>query len=306
MRKPALKRKLEAVFAFLRSHPWLPWSATIVSSIVLALALSGRLHAVWAVLAAISAICSSFVWGYTVRALQETIDWPPLTHWQRQEYGLVWDSLAASMHEAAMAATGATNEVGLQGSATETVRNLLELAGISSHEEVLEIGCGVGRIAKEVAPLCRSWAGADISANMLAHASERLKNLQNTRLIHLKSVGLNDVRENSFDVVYATNMLAHLDEMDRWRYVQEAYRVLRPGGRIFIDNMDLESDAGWSMFSKDAIRYRDVQRPPYMPRFSTAGEFTAYANRAGFVDTRAHRRSPLIIVTAAKPGKANT
>ncbi len=273
---------------------------------MLVLGLSGRLHPVWAVLAAISSICSSFAWGYTARAFQETIDWPPLTHWQRQEYAPVWDSLAASMNEAAMAATGSTNETGLRDSATETVQNLLELAGISSTQEVLEIGCGVGRIAKHIEPRCRSWAGADISANMLAHASERLKNFQNARLIHLKSVGLTDVGENSFDVVYATNMLAHLDEMDRWRYVQEAYRVLRPGGRIFLDNMDIESDAGWSMFSKDALRYRDVQRPPYMPRFSTAGEFTAYANRAGFVDTRAHRRSPLIIVTATKPGKANT
>ena len=240
------------------------------------------------------------------RALQETIDWPPLTHWQRQDYASVWDSLAASMNDAAMAATGATNETGLRDSSAQTVQNLLELAGINSNQEVLEIGCGVGRIAKAIAPRCRSWAGADISANMLAHASERLKNLQNAHFIHLKTVGLSDVGENSFDVVYAVNMLAHLDEVDRWHYVQEAFRVLRPGGRIFIDNMDMESDAGWSMFSKDAIRYRDVQRPPYMPRFSTAGEFTSYANRAGFVDTQVYRRSPLIIVTATKPGKAST
>jgi ubiquinone/menaquinone biosynthesis C-methylase UbiE len=301
-----LKRKLQAAFALLRRHSWLPWAATLASSLILAIAVVHGLSAIWGLVAAVSLLCSSFVWGYTARTLQETIDWPPLSNWQRQEYAAVWNSLAGSMNDAAMAATGATSEDGLQSSAMESVRNLLELACISAGDDVLEIGCGVGRIAKEIAPLCRSWAGADISANMLAHASARLKNLENTRLIHLKSIGLNDLEENSFDVVYATNMLAHLDEMDRWRYVQEAFRVLRPRGRIFIDNMDMESEAGWSMFSRDAIRYRDVQRPPYMPRFSTAAEFSAYTKRAGFVDTRAHHRSPLVIVTATKPQAAKT
>jgi ubiquinone/menaquinone biosynthesis C-methylase UbiE len=296
-----LIRKLQVVFAFLRRQSWLPWSATMASVLLLAVATIDRLNIVWTFAATTSLVCSTFVWGYSVRALQETIDWPPLSHWQRQEYASVWDSLANSMNDAAMAAAGNPAESRLQSSAMETVRNLRELAAITAQDEILEIGCGVGRIAKEIAPLCRSWAGADISANMLAHASARLKHLENTRLLHLKSVGLDDVQENSFDVVYATNMLAHLDEIDRWRYVHEAFRVLRPGGRIFIDNMDMESEAGWSMFSNDAIRYRDVQRPPYMPRFSTAAEFTAYANRAGFVDTRAHHRSPLVIVTATKP-----
>jgi len=295
-----MKLKLHAASAFLRKHSWLPWTATIASSFLLAATIAERASAVWNIAAAICLLCSSFVWGYSVRALKEVSDWPPLSHWRRQEYAAVWDSLAGSMNDAAMAAAGEASENKLRSSATESVRNLLELASIHARDEVLEIGCGVGRIAQEIAPHCKSWTGADISANMLAHASSRLQGLKNTRLVHLKSAGLNDFAGNSFDVVYATNMLAHLDEMDRWRYVQEAFRVLRPGGRIFIDNIDVESEAGWDMFSKDAIRYRDVERPPYMPRFSTAAEFTAYANRAGFSDAQAHHRSPLVIVTALK------
>lgn len=273
----------------------------MASTLVLAIAVMERLNAIWAFAAALSLLCSSFVWGYSVRAWKEITDWPPLSNWQRRDYAAVWDSLAGSMNDAAVAAAGETSENRLRSSAAESVGNLLELASISAGDEILEIGCGVGRIAREIAPHCRSWTGADISANMLAHASARLEGLGNTRLVHLKSVGLDHFAEDSFDVVYATNMLAHLDEMDRWRYVQEAFRVLRPGGRIFIDNIDMESEAGWSMFSNDAIRYRDVERPPYMPRFSTAAEFTAYANRAGFVGTQSHHRSPLVIVTASKP-----
>jgi len=296
-----LNLKLQTASALIRKHPWLPWVAAVASALVLATAILEGANPIWALLGASSLTCSSFIWGYSARAMRDISDWPPLSHWRRQEYSEVWDSLAGSMNDAAGAAAGETSESRLRNSAADSVRNLMELASVSMRDEVLEIGCGVGRIAKELAPHCKSWTGADISANMLAHASARLQGQENTRLVHLKSVGLDGIAENSYDVVYATNMLAHLDEMDRWRYVQEAFRVLRPGGRIFIDNIDLESEAGWSMFSNDAIRYREVERPPYMPRFSTAAEFTAYANRAGFVGVQSHHRSPLVIVTASKP-----
>jgi hypothetical protein len=42
-----LKRKLQAVFAFLRRHSWLPWSATIASSLLPAVAIMDRLDAIW-------------------------------------------------------------------------------------------------------------------------------------------------------------------------------------------------------------------------------------------------------------------
>jgi len=136
---------------------------------------------------------------------------------------------------------------------------------------------------------------------MLAHASDRLRGVNNIRLVQLQSVGLSEIAENSFDVVYTTNMFAHLDEMDRWRYVEEAFRVLRSGGRIYVDNIDLESDAGWAIFVSDATRYRSLERPPYMTRLSTAAELMAYATRAGFEQVQSHHRQPLVIVTAVKP-----
>lgn len=54
---------------------------------------------------------------------------------------------------------------------------------------MLEIGCGVGRIGLELALRCRFWTGVDISANMLAVASERLSGLKNVRLTKLAAHG---------------------------------------------------------------------------------------------------------------------
>jgi ubiquinone/menaquinone biosynthesis C-methylase UbiE len=121
----------------------------------------------------------------------------------------------------------------------------------------------------------------------------------------LNGHGLAGLRDRSFDVVYCINALPHLDEMDRWEYIREAFRVLRPGGRILIDSLDLSSDAGWATFVSNANQLKNFERPPYMPRFSTAEELTTYFSRAGFERVSVHRdRPPLVVVTGFKPAAA--
>lgn len=198
-----------------------------------------------------------------------------------------------------VAVDGVPADEDLGPSTLQCIQNLLELAEVHGSDDVLEIGCGTGRIGLKLAPYCGQWTGTDISTKMLALASDRLRSLQNIRLTQLEG-DLATFTANSFDVVYATSVLGHLDEIDRWRYVEEAFRVLRPGGRLLLDNIDIESEDGWSMFLNDVTRYQLLERPSYMPRFSTASELVNYAERAGFGDVAVHRKSPLVVVVSVK------
>jgi SAM-dependent methyltransferase len=291
-----------AASSLIRKHRYFLPAATLAVACVLAVSVVGRMHSFLVLGIAGVLVLSSYVWGYSSHAMKG-VRWPLLTHLHRRQYAEVWDTLAVSPWRARAAACGRQMESEVRHSAAEPLKNLLELLSIKSHEEVLEIGCGVGRIGRELAPRCRTWTGVDMSANMLAYASERLRDLENVKLVRTTACGLAEFASGSFDVVYSTNMFAHLDEMDRWRYVAEGFRVLRPNGRLFIDNVDLESDGGWAAFAEGAKSSQEMERPPYQPRYSSAAELTTYALRAGFDLVQSHRRPPLVIVTGIKPNR---
>jgi ubiquinone/menaquinone biosynthesis C-methylase UbiE len=302
MQRPArtLRRKIAGLVS---QRPWLPPAATGIAVVGTMCAIVLRAPIAFGLIGAAFTAGTAFAWGYTTR-MRRDHHFPPLVNLPRREYAEVWDSLATSQRAAFAAVAGQRDDDGLQISARTALQNIFDLAGVGKNDDVLEIGCGVGRIGHELAPHCRTWTGADISANLLQYAAQRLRDLANVSLVRLHNVGLSGIADSSVDLVYATNMVMHLDEMDRWKYAQEAFRVLRPGGRIFIDSIDLESDAGWTMFANDAKRFEDVMRPPYLPRFSTASELMVYAKRSGFEHVQAQHRAPLVIMTAVKPGRS--
>jgi ubiquinone/menaquinone biosynthesis C-methylase UbiE len=289
-----------AMSALIRKHRWLPAAAFLTTVLALGIVLAVHLGIFWIASAAAATLATAYAWGYASRALWQ-VNWPALDHLNRRQYAEVWNALASSPEKAVAAACGELSEDQLQSSGMTTARELIELASIGSRDDVLEIGPGVGRVAWALAPQCRHWTGADISPNMLGYAADRLKARSNVRLVQLPNVGLEPFSDKSFNIVYTTDMFEHLDEIDRWQYVREAFRVLEPGGRFYMDNIDLESDVGWARFAVNARLFAPLERPPYIPTLSTAAELTAYAKRAGFEQIQAHHRPPLVIVVAVKP-----
>jgi SAM-dependent methyltransferase len=284
----------------IRKHRWLLSTSTLICAGAFVVAVLQHAPAIWILGIAATLVVAAYYSGYLARAFK-VIAYPSLLNLPRRSYAEVWDALAASPLLAKRAACGHDDENALRRSAEVPVKNLVELVDLRPQDDVLEFGCGVARIGLELAPCCRTWTGADLSENMLATAAERLRGVNNVKLVKLSGVGLDQLEDSSFDIVYSTNMLAHLDEIDRWHYVKDAFRVLRPGGRLCIDNVDLESEEGWEAFSRYAESSQESERPPYMPTPSTAAELNTYALRSGFGNVLSHKRSPLLIVTAIKP-----
>jgi ubiquinone/menaquinone biosynthesis C-methylase UbiE len=203
----------------------------------------------------------------------------------RSEYKKVWSDLSTSEEQAKLHVIGVTEEAALQATGEETLRFLQDSVGIGKEDVVLEIGCGIGRVGKVVAPLCRKWIGCDVAPNMLSLAAQRLKDLSNVELVEISGYDLSGVAGASVDVVYCTVVFMHLESWDRYNYVLEAFRVLRPMGRIYIDNINLCTDGGWKVFETHRAM-SPANRPPHMTQNSTPPEIETYLKRAGFSDVR--------------------
>lgn len=207
----------------------------------------------------------------------------------RSDYKATWDRITTTFDQARIAVAGEDGgENALVTSGRHTVDILERFIGINPSDVFLEIGCGVGRVGKVLSPRCLTWIGTDISRQMLRYAAERLKGLENVELIELSTVGLREVSANSVDAVYCSVVFMHLYEWDRYKYVQEGYRVLKPGGRCFFDNIDITSSHGWKVFM-DGFSYDVEKRPAHLSMASTGEELETYALRAGFKDVKVHR-----------------
>ncbi len=222
----------------------------------------------------------------------------------RGDYKSVWTALSGTKEAAYMVVSGYTDEDKFHADAEDTLDILRETIGVKPADTFLEIGCGVGRVGRVLAPFVKEWVGCDVSANMLGIAKRRLLGLNNIRLQEISGYDLAPIPDNSIDAVYTTVVFMHLEEWDRYVYVLEALRVLKPGGRFYCDNVDLASKEGWKVFEESRTRFPAQARPAQISKCSTQPELEAFLKNAGFADVRvAGRLDFWAYAWGVKPGK---
>jgi SAM-dependent methyltransferase len=101
-----------------------------------------------------------------------------------------------------------------------------------STESVLEIGCGAGLMAIELARAGRKVTGVDVSQVILDKARARSKGVTGVEFEQVSGVTLPYPNE-TFDVAYSIEVVEHLHENDALAHFAEVRRVLRPGGRYW-------------------------------------------------------------------------
>jgi ubiquinone/menaquinone biosynthesis C-methylase UbiE len=220
---------------------------------------------------------------------------------ERSSYKKVWNRQAEDAGLAALAVAGHADEAILDATARGFIDTLRATTGLSPSDVVLEIGCGIARVGKALSQECLHWFGSDISPGMLRHAAVRLAGRSNASLVELATVGLQEFPSDAFDLVYCTIVFMHLFEWDRYRYVEEAFRVLRPGGACYFDNFPLDSEKGWTLFSEGS-RYPVDRRPAHISMASTREEFRVFLMKAGFEAVQvSDLPNGLIAATGRKP-----
>jgi SAM-dependent methyltransferase len=124
-----------------------------------------------------------------------------------------------------------------------------EVGGLTPDSDVLDIGCGSGRIAVgltshleggsyagfDVVPSYVDWCRKEISSRFPHFRFDlaAIRNPQyNPRGPQLASEYRFPYADESFDIAIATSVFTHMRPKETGRYLEEAARTLRPGGRL--------------------------------------------------------------------------
>ena len=113
----------------------------------------------------------------------------------------------------------------------------VKIEGLNEDTIFLDIGCGIGRIAKWVAPLVKEYHGVDFSTEMIKKAKEIFSSAENVSFIVNNGIDLRLFDDDKFDVAHICLVFQHMQRELILNYIKEVYRVLKKGGIFFANNI---------------------------------------------------------------------
>ncbi|MGD1073385.1 MAG: class I SAM-dependent methyltransferase [Bryobacteraceae bacterium] len=103
---------------------------------------------------------------------------------------------------------------------------------LSKNRVVLDYGCGSGRFLQEAGQRIGEGIGVDLDGRLVETANSTSM-FGHVRYVQGDAKTRLPFESDRFDVIFAFDVIEHLG--DEAPYIQEFYRLLRPGGRLVIE-----------------------------------------------------------------------
>jgi SAM-dependent methyltransferase len=163
--------------------------------------------------------------------------------WRPEPYEHLYERLAQELPPADSIGDGDWDLIG------RIELSALLASGLEPGHTLVDFGCGTGRLAVHAIPrLARgAYIGIDISQTMLAQAQARVAQLTRTKggagcqvtWKHQTGVVF-DLPPESVDFIAAYSVFTHMEHEDAYRYLLEAHRAVRPGGKFVFSCLTMD------------------------------------------------------------------
>jgi SAM-dependent methyltransferase len=178
---------------------------------------------------------------------------------------------------------------------------LLRHYGLATDGYLIDVGCGSGRLAKPLsADHTGAYLGIDLVPDLLAHA-QKIVGRPDWRFQVIDHIGIPEA-DGRADMVCFFSVLTHLLHEQAYWYLEEARRVLKPGGRIVFSFLEYEEPVHWDIFL-ETVKASKARVPIPLNVFLDRPSIVLWAQALGLevVDIRSGRD---VIAPAGNLGQA--
>lgn len=128
---------------------------------------------------------------------------------------------------------------------------LVRRYGLPADGYLVDVGCGSGRLARPIATyLCGRYLGIDVVPDLVDYARRTVER-PDWRFEVIDHIGIPEA-DGQADVVCFFSVFTHLLHEQSYWYLEEAKRVLKPGGRIVFSFLEFREADHWQVF-RDAV-----------------------------------------------------
>ena len=154
---------------------------------------------------------------------------------------------------------------------------VLKKFGLTTQSSVVDAGCGSGRLAAQLAPFLEiGYLGTDVVPALLDYA-RKLVDRPDWRFEKTDGIAIPSA-DDSADFITFFSVFTHITHEDCYRYLKEAKRVIRPGGKILVSFLEFRIHSHWEIF-RQSLAHRQAGDP--MNIFMDRDGLHAWANDLG-------------------------
>lgn len=149
-------------------------------------------------------------------------------------------------------------------------------------DAVLDIGCGVGRLADFFAEKVGLYQGIDFIRKYITGAQQRYSRFPNIVFTEMSAL---DIREEElgrqeYDIVVATGLMMYLNDADCEKLMRKLCRLVRKGGQVYL--RESVSIMGMRLTLKDF--FSDELSANYNAVYRTIGEYVSFFENVLFAN----------------------